>query len=113
MPYSQAVMGHRQFPSSMTLVIRGETEGFPSTNDVSGAISGLNPGTPVGEVRSMGGVIAESMSTSRSTTWLFGAFGALALVLGATGIYRLISYSVVERRHEVGIRLPGKPAYRR
>src|SRR5262249_47547588 len=53
----------------------------------------------------MKAVIAASFAESNSTTWLFVIFSGLALVLGAVGIYSLVSYSVAERTHEVGVRL--------
>src|SRR5262249_48376026 len=105
MPYPQAVLGRRQFPSSMTLVIRTATDRLPVANEVRNAVLSLDPDVPLGEVRAMGAVVSTSLSAPSSTAWLFGTFAALALVLGAMGIYSLISYSVAERTHEIGVRL--------
>jgi putative ABC transport system permease protein len=56
-------------------------------------------------MQALGTVVAKSMAASRSTMLLFAIFGLLALVLGAVGIYGLISYSAARRTPEIGIRL--------
>jgi putative ABC transport system permease protein len=50
-------------------------------------------------------VVAETMTTRRFTLWLVGAFAALALVLAFVGIYGVMSYSVTNRVHEIGLRV--------
>ena len=53
----------------------------------------------------MNGVFAESISRPRLLAQLIGAFAGLALSLAAVGTYGLLSYMVVERRREIGIRM--------
>jgi predicted permease len=105
MPFTQAVTGRRSFPVPMVLVIRATGDRLPIGNEVRDLVNSLNGDVPVSPVRSMGDLVAASISTSSSTTWLFGTFSLVALVLGMVGIYSLISYAVIERTHEVGVRM--------
>jgi predicted permease len=49
--------------------------------------------------------IRERLTTERTTAWLAGAFGVLAIVMVTVGLYGIIAYMVVSRRQEIGIRL--------
>jgi putative ABC transport system permease protein len=91
--------------SSMTLVVR--TQGDPTS--VAGAarsvIQGLDPDQPIGEVNTMQGLMATSVARTRFNTVLLTVFSVVALVMAAVGIYGVMSYSVQQRTHELGIRL--------
>jgi ABC-type antimicrobial peptide transport system permease subunit len=59
----------------------------------------------VADVRLMDSIADASVSTPRFTFFLIGLFAGLAIVLAAIGIYGVISYSVTQRAHELGLRV--------
>ncbi|MCL4402462.1 MAG: ABC transporter permease [Acidobacteria bacterium] len=65
----------------------------------------IDPNIPVAEVRSMEKIVADSVAPRRLSMVLVTSFAGLALLLASIGTYGVISNSVVERRHELGIRM--------
>jgi putative ABC transport system permease protein len=90
--------------ANMVLVARGEQTGA-TIRSGRAAIQSVDPAQPVFAVRTMDEVVARSLADRKLYVWLFAVFGGLALVLAAAGMYGVMSYLIVNRRREFGIRV--------
>lgn len=96
----------RQFPSrKMHLEVRGHGDPARLAAIVRQQVQRLDPTLPVGDIKSMERVLAESVDPPRFVMLLMTVFAGLALTLAAVGIYGILTFAVSNRRREIGIRL--------
>ncbi len=95
------------WPSLLSMDVVLRTAGNPPSIAASArdAIRSIDPDVPVSNIRPLSRLVETSLASARFSTALIEAFGALAFVLAAIGMYGLVSYGVVERTREIAIRI--------
>ena len=91
--------------NGMTLLVRTTVPPLTIATAVRNEVLAIDRNQPIFDVKTLDQRVNDAVAASRSLMLLFTAFALLALVLGAVGIYGIVSYSVTQRTQEIGIRM--------
>jgi len=89
----------------MNFIVKTKTEPSSLIIPVQQRLQALEPRGVVFNVRPFDQFVADAVAPRRFNLWLFSAFGFLAALLAAAGIYATMNFAVVQRNREIGIRV--------
>jgi putative ABC transport system permease protein len=106
-PKPQMYLSHKQanFFAPEDLVVRTDVDPGSLAAAVRSAVWEIDRDQPVSNIQTMDDILADSLAQQRFSMLLLAIFAAVAMTLAGVGIYGVMSYSVAQRTHEIGIRM--------
>ena len=92
-------------PAFLNIILRTSTNAETIGNSLRSSIAGLDPDLPVYRVRTARSAVDQGLGSISLLGSLLGAFAVVGVILAMVGIYGVVSYTVVQRTGELGIRV--------
>jgi putative ABC transport system permease protein len=103
-PLAQTPVPGRGWVRRASVVVRADSDPRTLVPAIRGAVAELEPRAPIENMATLTEVLRGATARSRFLSVLVGAFGALALLVAAVGVYGTVSFAVARRRREFGVR---------